>query len=93
MIMNHIYRFLSAILTIFIVIPLYAANCIVYCVFEIANNFTYHNFNSPVLPLEVLEKAGIDIKYYGFAHIWSLIVGPPVKAVFQFIRGVKSIKL
>lgn len=91
--MNYICRFLSAIFTIFIVIPLYALNCITYCVFEIANNFTYNNFKDSYFPLDILVSAGIDVKYYGFAHIWSLIVGPPIKAVFQFIRGVKSIKL
>ena len=90
--MIFIFRFLSAIMTLCIVVPLYLVTLIADAIFKIFNGFTYHNFISTDVPFEMLEKAKINIQYYGFVKIWILLISPIIEIPFKFYQGLKSIK-
>ncbi len=89
---GYVFRLLSAILTVFIVVPVFLILQVVNAIFEIVNGFTYENFNSFPVPYEKLMAGGIPFKYFGLFKIW-LIISVPVLMIFvNFYNGLKTIK-
>jgi len=91
--MTYIYRFFSALLVVFTVVPLYFVLCTVNGIYEMFNNFTYENFKTPSVNVAgAIEKTGLDIRYHFFIKVWSLMISPIIMIFIHFINGVKEIK-
>lgn len=89
---STIYRFFSAILIIFGVLPLFLLLCVVNSLFDIVNNFTYYNYKSYVLPPALLEKVGTGVHSLGFLKIWMNLLSPIIMIYYNFKEGIKTIK-
>lgn len=90
---TYVFRFLSALFVIFIVVPIYFIGLVINSLFEIVNGFTYNKFIKYTLPDGLFEKTGLDYKYLWFVKILTIIMSPIIKIPFSFYSAVKSIKL
>jgi hypothetical protein len=50
--MTHLYRTISLIANIFVLVPLVYASAFICIIFHLLNNFTYHTFNEFEFPIE-----------------------------------------
>lgn len=91
--MQYIFRTISIIYVIIVIIPLFIIRILSQCIFDIFNNFTYQNFvDSDAQLLEMAHNNGIDMKYYGFLKIWTLATHPILEFFLNLVSGIKSIK-
>ncbi len=90
--MSYIMRFLSAILAIFIVIPLYFVLLVVGATFQIFNGFTYENFVNYDFDYVKLQEYGVPFKYFGLIKIWMIVTTPIMMIFVNFYNGTKDIK-
>ncbi len=83
--MTYIYRTVSAIFVIFIIVPLCFINLLVQGIFTMFNNFTYEKFTNTYIPF-------YEGEYYGLVKVWMLIAEPIVGVFVNFYYWVKSIR-
>lgn len=55
--MKHIYRIISLVVSIFLLVPMLYASAIFNAIFCTINNFTYHNYNEFEFPIENYKEA------------------------------------
>ena len=85
-------RFLSAIIVICVIVPIYFVAQIVNGVFEIFNNLTYKGFRNYVLPEALQAKLGVDYRYYSLLKLYVIIVQPIIAIPFNFYAAVRTIR-
>lgn len=85
-----IYRILSAIITIGIVIPLYFLKLLTTCLFNIFNDITFHNYGNCYVPVNEIP---VEPKYFAIVKIVYVVLRPIVQLFFDFYYGLKAIKL
>lgn len=85
-----IYRIVSAILTIFVVVPLFLVYCVIAFLFNLINNFCYPNILNMEVPNEVLDKVGHDKLI--LAKFFMAITIPCVN-FWESLKNLKSITL
>ena len=101
--MSIILRFISAVYTIFIIVPLCFIMFLGKCVFLIANGFTYHNYMEHKVPYErVIDAARArgmgpewDRPMMLFARCFKpfvIIISPIVELFQSFHSCVKTIQ-
>lgn len=94
-----IFRVLSAILTICVVVPLFIAYLIFDCALQIANGFTFHNFMHFEVPNAILDRTEFAEVYLSTAglriiiKITGIVFKPIIQMAFNFMDGIKTIKL
>lgn len=88
-----IFRIVSALITVFIVIPCFLIQLIVQCVFGIINGLTYHNFiHFDIPPLIQNKLQGIDPIYSPLIKVMCIISSCIVAVPFDFMYGIRTIK-
>mgnify|MGYP001581934582 CR=1 FL=1 len=88
-----VFRIISALITIFVVVPFFLIQLLVQCAFGIINGMTYYNFiHFDIPPLIYSKIQGIDAVFIPFIKVMCIISSCIVSVPFDFISGVKSIK-
>ena len=92
MMMNNIYRVFSAIFTLIVVIPFYLFVLIVQAIFNVLNNFTYHNMLDHTEAMAYLQRLDIPLTRFWVVKILTIIIFPFVEAFVTFYQTITTIK-
>lgn len=89
---QKVYRFLSFLFVIFVIIPLFVTITFLFMVFNILNAFTFYNYKSESLPDEALKHLGTGLNSYGFLKFLFIVYSPIYMFWHEVKDGIKSIK-
>ena len=87
-----IYRFLSFLFVIFVIIPLFVVVSFLNMIFSILNDLTFYNYQDSVLPDEALKHLGTGLNSYGFLKFLFIVYSPIYMFWHEVKDGIKSIK-
>jgi len=89
---QKVYRVLSFLFVIFVIIPLFVVASLVNMIFSILNDLTFHNYRNSVLPDEALKHLGTGPHSYGFMKFFFVLYSPIYMGWQELKDGLKSIK-
>ena len=85
--MKHIYRIISLVVSIFLLVPMAYASAIFNAIFCTINNFTYHNYNEFEFPIEKYKEAieNSNMSKFSFAIEYAYEKTPVFCKVFHLL--------
>lgn len=86
-----IYRVVSAIVTICVVIPLWILICAIWFVYSLVNNLLYTNIMTDLMPDEYIEKIAGQVQNEMVIRVgWAL--GKAIAELYSALKEIKHTK-